>query len=975
MALIAIQSFGGISPKTPARYLQDTQAQVAINCPVFSGTLQPLQGLGSSLLTLGKTGTPKTIYRFGQDLDSDTQYWFNWSSDVDVCRSQIAGDTSEWTFFTGDGAPKATYNSIALSGAGYPAVTRPLGLPNPVSSLSASLGAYAAETIGAVVFISSTNIAQISTTYGIDYSLDKGVTYTNVPIPTVTAVAVAAALEAITGLTATEEDGAVTVTTNATGENASLDIRIRVGNTTDTAGTFTYSGYDSGVATGSSSTINSIIVLDTEISSIDVGNAIDVAIKTNGVFIAGESSRVIANSASVTAADLAKSFTHGQIVLGAAEITNISAVGMYLDFAMVVGGSNVVIARLITTTGSYTAATLATALNGVLQQVGGADALKIAAVGTTVVISAIAGAVGDFSYSRYLTNPDPGGVTPIITLLSRSLAIPRVPVNTGSPIYTAIAYGSVLYFTPNVKGTATSDELAYARYVAPSGAVITALSSANSDSASPAQIILTQAQIDQLAGSYLSTLTSAGESKFYVTNPAVAGNIYFVVGMNANVTVYGAISPIAVITSVSTGNTASLRLREGNYPSIVDYAELSGAGAIAAESATESRTYVYTWVNKESGFEFESGPSSPSDIVDVHYEQTVTLSGFATLPVDYIVTHKRIYRTVSGTYLFVTELPANASTYTDTTLSDALNEELPTASWLPPPANLRGLINLPNGLMAGFVGRDVYFCDPYHPHAWPLQYMQSVDYPIVGLGRMDTTLAVLTTGTPYFIQGTNPDSMAVVKSDLEQSCASKRSIVSQNGVVIYASPDGLVMLTPGGSKVATENMFTRAQWQSYFQPTSIHAYMHDMKYVAFYNNGTTSGGFIFDMTTGQFILHDIYVECGYNDLQRDQLFVASSDRSVKKWLSGAIKSYVWRSKKFTLPAVTGFSCAQLGSEEYPMTVKFYIDSILAHTQVVVDRDIFRLPSVRGRDVEIQIEGAAEVFYFAIAQSVEELANV
>jgi hypothetical protein len=844
-----------------------------------------------------------------------------------------------------------------------------------VSSLTAALGPYAAETAGATVFISATNIAQVSALYGIDYSLDKGTTYINVPTPTVTAVAIAAALAAAAGIAATEEDGAVTIVTDVTGEDATLDIRFRVGDTTDTSGTFTYAGYDSGTAVGSSSTINSIIILDTEISSVDVGNAIDVAIKTNGVFIAGESSRVIANSTSVTAADLAKSFTHGQIVLTATEITNISAVGMYLDFAMVVSGSNVVIARLITTTGTYTATTLAAALNGVLQQVNGADALKIAVVGTSVVVSAIAGAVGDFSYSRYLTNPDPGGVTPIISLLSRALAIPRVPVNSGAPIYTAIAYGSVLYFTPNVKGTATSDELAYARYVSPGGAVITQLSSANSDAASPAQIILTQTEIDQLEGSYLSTLTPASESKLYVANPAVAGNMYFVVGLNANVTVYGAISPIAVITSVATGTTASLRLREGNYPSIIDYAELSGAGTVAAESATDSRTYVYTWVNKESGFEFESGPAAPSTIVDVHYEQTVTLSGFSPAPADYIVTHKRVYRSVNGTYLFVTELPANASTYTDTVLSDELNEELPTANWLPPPATLRGLINLPNGIMAGFVGRDVYFCDPYHPHAWPLQYMQSIDYPIVGLGRMDTTLAVLTTGTPYFIQGTNPDSMAVVKSDLEQSCASKRSIVSQNGVVIYASPDGLVILTPGGSKVATESMFTRAQWQAYFKPTSIHAYMHDMKYVAFYNNGVTSGGFIFDMTTSQFILHDIYAECGYNDLQRDQLFIASSDRSVKKWLEGSPKSYIWRSKKFTLPSVTGFSCAQLGAESYPMTAKFYIDSVLRHTQVVLDRDIFRLPSIQGRDVEVQLEGNAEVFYFAVAQSVEELANV
>ena len=538
MAVFTIKSFGGISPKVPPRYLQDSQAQVAINCPVFSGSIQPLADLGSTLTTLPGTGTPLTIYRFGKDVDSDTQYWFSWNSDVNVCRGQIAGDTAEWTFYTGDGAPKATYNSLALSNTPYPFASRPLGIPNPVTPVTVTPGA----------------------------------------------------------------------------------------------------------------------------------------------------------------------------------------------------------------------------------------------------------------------EPSPA-------------------------------------------------------------------------------------------------------------------------------------------------------------------------------TTQESRAYVWTWVNKEAGYEFESGPSAPSAIVDVMDGQSVGLSSFESAPSGYTVTHKRIYRTVNGVYLFVAEITAATSTYTDTKLNDELSEELPTTNWLPPPATLTGLINMPNGVMAGFVGQDVYLCDPYHPHAWPLEYVQTVDYPVVGLGRMDTTLAVLTKGTPYFIQGATPDTSVVVKSDLEQACASKRSIVSTNGVVIYASPDGLIMLTPGGSKMITENYFTRAQWQAYFVPTSIHAYSHDLKYVGFYNNGTTSGGFIYDLTSNQFILHDIYVTAGFTDLMRDQLFVTSADRTIKKWLGGSAKSYTWRSKKFTLPEVAGFNCAQLEAETYPMTAKFYMDGTLFHTQTVASRDMFRLPVAMGRDFEVQFEGSSEVFAFSVAQSPEELASV
>lgn len=981
MAALVIKSFAGISPKTPARYLQDTQAQVAINCPVFSGSIQPLSDVSAALTTLSKQGVPRTIYRYGQDVDSETQYWFNWIDDVDVCRSQIAGDASEWTFYTGDGAPKATYNTIALSSSTYPAVSRPLGLPAPTNPITTSLGPYDPSADPAEVYITAQNLELASSTYGIDYSLDAGdnPTYTNVAIANNLKATVAAALDARADLTATVVGDEVLVKTTTTGETAKLRIRIRTGSKTNEEGTFTYSGYDSTLKFGKANTVGSIYVVDQEINSYDVGNKIDVSISTNGVYVGGDIASMRVNKEAITPADIAGALMYGQIILPAIEVAAVR-IGHYLDVSMTIGGSPTVIMRLIGASNTYTATTLAAAMQAVVQQVAGQNAIYVGAVGDTVVISAMAGAVSTFSYSRYTSNPDPGGVNPIYGPAQSNGNI--IPTYNGGRIFTAVAYGSVLVLTPNTKGIGNNDGIAYARYVTAGGAVIESSqqSSFNSDSASPATVIITQANIDSMESTeqqayYLSTVTNDGEIIKYVYNPSVAANVAGLVGGFATVAIYGSTSPIAVVSSTATGTSATLRLRRGTYPSVATYAEMSGTGTIAAPSITESRVYVFTWVNIESGFAFESAPSRPSEIVDVHDGQSVTISGFGNPPSGYIVTHKRLYRSVNGVYLFVEELPLATDNYTDTKNPDELVEELPSATWLPPPAELKGLINLPNGIMAGFLKRDVYLCDPYHPHAWPLQYVQTVDYPVVGLGRMDTTLAILTTGTPYFLQGTSPETMVLVKSDLEQACASKRSIVSANGVVMYASPDGLVVLTPGGSKVVTDTYFTRAQWQSYFAPTSIHGYMHDLKYIGFYDNGTTTGGFIYDLTSGQFILHNIYATCGYTDLQRDQLYLGFSDRSLKKWLSGSAKSYTWRSKKFSLPQVTGFSCATLEAEAYPMTMKFYMDGTLFHTQTVNSRDTFRLPVKEGRDFELQIEGSYEVFSVAIGQSVEELAGV
>ena len=57
-----------------------------------------------------------------------------------------------------------------------------------------------------------------------------------------------------------------------------------------------------------------------------------------------------------------------------------------------------------------------------------------------------------------------------------------------------------------------------------------------------------------------------------------------------------------------------------------------------------------------------------------------------------------------------------------------------------------------------------------------------------------------------------------------------------------------------------------------------------------------------------------------------------------------------------------------------MTVKFYADNALIHTQTVQSRNPFRLPSKVGRDWEMQIEGSQEVFSLSIANSMSELAS-
>ena len=114
-------------------------------------------------------------------------------------------------------------------------------------------------------------------------------------------------------------------------------------------------------------------------------------------------------------------------------------------------------------------------------------------------------------------------------------------------------------------------------------------------------------------------------------------------------------------------------------------------------------------VNKESGYDFQSAPSASSTDVDVRIGQSVTVSGFATVPSGYTLTHRRIYRATAGVFLFVAEIPIASTSYSDSILAEDLGEELPSLTWLPPPDTLKGLINLPGGVMAGFTLKTLSF--------------------------------------------------------------------------------------------------------------------------------------------------------------------------------------------------------------------------------------------------------------------------
>ena len=400
-----------------------------------------------------------------------------------------------------------------------------------------------------------------------------------------------------------------------------------------------------------------------------------------------------------------------------------------------------------------------------------------------------------------------------------------------------------------------------------------------------------------------------------------------------------------------------------------------GGGGGCAEENKASRAYLYTYV---SAIGEEGPPSPPTVISGVCPGQTVNITGMSAGPAGpYNIAYKRIYRSVTGSnndydYLMVDEIPVANDTYADSITDANLSTvSLVSTNWSPPPDGLTGLKELSNGMMAGFVGKDIHICEPYMPHAWP--HTQTVSYNVVAIGAFGTTMVALTEGTPYIAQGTDPTALSLERMAFEQSCVSARGVVTAgDSGIIYPSPDGLVFIGVGGARVITEDVMRREEWQTY-KPESIHGYFHDGQYIGFYDTGTTTGGLIFDPRTNDFCLFDTYATAGHVDVKTDALYLVVSGQLVK-WKGGNSKTTgTWKSKTFET-GWTNFSVCRVEAATYSsLILKLYVDSVLKLTKTVTSNAPFRLPSgYKGRVAEIEITTTDETHWVEVANSIEEL---
>jgi len=445
--------------------------------------------------------------------------------------------------------------------------------------------------------------------------------------------------------------------------------------------------------------------------------------------------------------------------------------------------------------------------------------------------------------------------------------------------------------------------------------------------------------------------------------------------------------------------TAAVSGGGGNYP-VIAY-QLGTPAPDSAPSPSvlvpgtgddELRYYVYTYVAKYlSGSRVFEGPPSPAASVTTKATgSTVRVSGLGTSAPsmgafpntgNYAITHKRVYRTVSGAtgeYFYVGEVPISQSTLDDNLPSTTVSLQgvLNSTTWDAPPADLKGLIAINNGMLAGFAGRDWYCSEINQPHAWPRDYRKSLESEIVAHRAIGGNAVVVATKTiPYIIAGTRPESMSREPlSTFPQACVSKRSMVAGLGGAWYASPDGLCVVGPGIQQIVTP--MTQAQWQAY-KPETMHAYWFEGMYIAFFDTGVRKGALIYDHATKSMHESDVYATGGYVDPIRDALYLAVTESGVaklKKWGAGEAMTKTWRSRQYQLPRPMNMAWGRVTASSYPVTLKVYADGE-EYTYTVSKPVEFTLHPKLAKVLEMEVTCTGTVHQIALSDDIDELAQV
>lgn len=151
---IDVAGFLGSNRQINRTLLPDGVGVDSVNQAPGRGDMRPWKA-PLTVATVPVSPVRKTIYRMGRDTDSDTNYWLSWSTVVHAVRGFDREDSQERTYYTGDGVPKWTDNTMALATSPYPTASRLLGVPAPTGAPVLAISTAGTGTDGSRYYVTT----------------------------------------------------------------------------------------------------------------------------------------------------------------------------------------------------------------------------------------------------------------------------------------------------------------------------------------------------------------------------------------------------------------------------------------------------------------------------------------------------------------------------------------------------------------------------------------------------------------------------------------------------------------------------------------------------------------------------------------------------------------------------------------------------------------------------------------------------
>ena len=284
------------------------------------------------------------------------------------------------------------------------------------------------------------------------------------------------------------------------------------------------------------------------------------------------------------------------------------------------------------------------------------------------------------------------------------------------------------------------------------------------------------------------------------------------------------------------------------------------------------------------------------------------------------------------------------TTYSDT-LGDAqiIGDELLTSSWEPPPAGLKGCMFLPNGCMVGFLKNEVYYSEPFQPHAFPVRFRRKLNFDVVGMASYGTTVIAGTKSVPYILDGAEPQFVTAESINQTWPCSAKKGVISTGDAVIYPTSYGLAYIGRDGARIFTNDLFTRQEWAPLNPQSMIVAMAEGRIFVKYQTIDGNGGVMIFDLENPGLGLTRLAFNPTeiYADRVNGQCYLVDAE-GVKQYdaATGFREDFFWLSGEVHLPKPMNMGAAKIDfesdispsdleqmTEEFNVQVQANIDSV------------------------------------------------